>query len=116
MKMKQEHFDEIKRLIEEHIESEGGTEAMVKCYETGDFERPLAVNDLQTRFCWDMFYRGVTSRTSVHGLYTYLDDSHILTALKRICPKVTSVTESVTMTEKHQQRRLHKWKESTSTR
>ena len=75
--------------IEVHIEGEGGTEAMVKRYETGDFDRPLAVNDLQTRFCWDMFYRGVTSRTSVGGLYTYLDDSHILTALKRICPKVT---------------------------
>lgn len=89
MKMKQEHFDEIKRLIEEYIESEGGTEAMVKRYETGDFERPLAVNDLQTRFCWDMFYKGVICRTSVHGLYTYLNDSHILTALKRICPKVT---------------------------
>ena len=89
MKMKQEHFDEIKRLIEEYIESEGGTEAMVKRYETGDFDRPLAVKDLQTRFCWDMFYRGVICRTSVHGLYTYLNDSHILTALKRICPKVT---------------------------
>ena len=50
MKMKQEHFNEIKRLIEEYIETEGGTEAMVKRYETGDFNRPLAVNDLQTRF------------------------------------------------------------------
>lgn len=89
MKMKQEHFNEIKRLIEEYIESEGGTEAMVKRYETGDFERPLAVNDLQARFCWDMFYKAVTRGISVQGLYTYLDDSHILTALKRICPKVT---------------------------
>ena len=49
---------------------------MVKRYETGDFDRPLAVKDLQTRFCWDMFHRGVTNRTSVGGLYTYLNDSH----------------------------------------
>ncbi len=89
MKMKQEHFDEIKRLIEEHIESEGGTEAMVKRYETGDFERPLAVHDLQTRFCWDMFYKAVSGGVSVPELYAYLVDSHILTALKKICPKVT---------------------------
>ena len=89
MKMKQEHFDEIKRLIEDYIESEGGTEAMIKRYETGAFDRPLVVNDLQTRFCWDMFYKAVSGRGSLQGLYTYLVDSHILTALKRICPKVT---------------------------
>lgn len=48
MKMKQEHFDEIKQLSKSTSKVKAVREAMVKRYETGDFDRPLAVNDLNT--------------------------------------------------------------------
>lgn len=61
-------------------------------YETGRFARSEKVQDLQKRFCFDLFYAsrikigdGVGTQGDIIGNYT---DSHLYTALKQVCPKV----------------------------
>tara|TARA_R110002167_G_scaffold252882_4_gene459240 strand:+ start:722 stop:1003 length:282 start_codon:yes stop_codon:yes gene_type:complete len=62
-------------------------------YENGDFPRADKVKDLQTRFCFDVFYGtglrigdGVGTTGDIIGAYT---DSHLLTALRSVCPVLT---------------------------
>ena len=79
MKMKKEHFDRIKAAIEkldpvtiqEHIK-----------YLKSDSR----VKSLDTRLRWDLFYAIGGSALAVKELvlYTYLDDTHIDSALKVI--------------------------------
>ena len=85
MKMKQEHFDHMKSTIEAFLQT--GTITVAQ-YERGDFPRSDKVNDLQTRFCWDVFHAtpGLCAWVC-NNLYDYLNDSHIFTALRAICPK-----------------------------
>ena len=85
MKMKKEHFAYIKQGIEYTLQAS----ARVHQYETGDFPRAHKVNDLQERFNWDMFRYTVSNDFVNCILYPYLDDTHIATALRAICPKVT---------------------------
>jgi len=61
---------------------------LVDEYERGKFARSYKVKDLQRRFCFDLTYGAGLSQFIVGTLYTYLNDDHVYTALKRICPTV----------------------------
>ena len=90
MKMKQEHFDQLKNAIEAFIESAPKTLAeTVEAYETGNFARSDRVKDLQTRFCFDAYYAARMPREWSDAISTSgCNSDHIFTALKRILPKV----------------------------
>lgn len=88
MKMKPEDFQELKSAVDAVLDRLG-REAVVERYEAGAFPRSAETRDLQTRFCWDMLWEtGMATREWRKAVYAYLDDSHVLTALKAICPKV----------------------------
>ena len=62
-------------------------------YEHGRIPRASKVQCLQTRFCFDLLYAsgfkigdGVGIHGDINGEY---NDTHILTALKSVCPVVT---------------------------
>jgi len=57
-------------------------------YETGQLSRPDKTRDLQKRFCFDVFHGAGLTKYCCDNLYSYLDDTHIYTALKSICPKL----------------------------
>ena len=88
MKIKQEHFDKLKREIESTLKKHNGSGELVDCYEKGNFARANKVKDLQKRFCFDVLYGAGLARWASDNLSAYMDDSHIYTALKRICPVV----------------------------
>ena len=59
-------------------------------YETGQFSRADRTKDLQRRFCFDLLFgAGVNQWVSLnlYGLND-LNDEHIYTALKTICPTI----------------------------
>jgi len=80
MKMQELHFNELKAAIKPLL-----TPALIKAYESGQFLRASTVKDLQTRFNFDLLY---ASKFPTAILYEYLNDTHINTALKAICPKL----------------------------
>jgi hypothetical protein len=88
MKIKPEHFNKIKELIEVFL-FKHGMENVIEKYETGKFPRSEKVKDLQTRFNFDLYHYSEASKTLSTEIYRYADDTHIATALRRICPKVT---------------------------
>ncbi len=59
---------------------------LVDDYEHGRFARSDKVKDLQRRFCFDLTYGAGLTQFIVGTLYTYLNDDHLYTALRRICP------------------------------
>ena len=90
MKFTREHLAILQRGIDTVLERNPNA---VKGYEEGNFPRADKVNDLQTRFCFDLFYAsgvkigdGIGTQGEIVGDYT---DSHLLTALKATCPAVT---------------------------
>ena len=65
---------------------------IVEAYENGAFQRSESVKNLQTRFCFDLFHAsgvkigdGIGTQGDIVGDY---QDTHILTALKTVCPVV----------------------------
>lgn len=90
MKLKTEHTEQLKAAILEYIGKSGGIAAMVEKYETGNFPRADKVNDLTTRFCWDMATEAeaVTPALLVE-IYFYAGDKHVTTALKSFLPTLT---------------------------
>jgi hypothetical protein len=59
---------------------------LVRDYETGNFPRADKVKDLQKRFCFDVMHGAGLSGFVSKELYKYVNDDHIYTALKAICP------------------------------
>lgn len=59
-------------------------------YCNGKFPRADKVSDLQTRFNFDVFHAACKTGdvTLCDDLYSYLDDRHIATALRKILPEV----------------------------
>ena len=86
MKIKPEHVAIMKTAIDNVLLENPG---IVADYETGNFPRSDYVKNLQTRFCFDLGYKARLSSFYCTTLYTYANDTHIFTALKSICPKVT---------------------------
>jgi len=85
MKIKQEHFDYMKSVIDDFLKRHPDIPSI---YENGDFVRSDKVKNLQTRFCFDVMYMAGLTPWVCSTLYGYLHDDHIHTALKKICPKV----------------------------
>ena len=85
MKITTEHFDFLKTEITQVLEKYPN---LVKEYESGDFPRSDKVQDLQKRFCFDVLFGAGLSGWVADNLYGYLNDDHIFTALKKICPVV----------------------------
>ena len=64
---------------------------IIEEYETGQFPRADRVKDLQKRFCFDLLSGAGISQWVSQKLYSdnALNDEHIYTALKAICPALT---------------------------
>tara|TARA_R110000772_G_scaffold21202_1_gene58470 strand:- start:88 stop:372 length:285 start_codon:yes stop_codon:yes gene_type:complete len=86
MKIKQEHFDHIKSAIDATLAIHNQNNKIVEEYEQGLFPRAELTKDVQRRFCWDVFWGAGLSKFASVNLYPYLNDDHIYTALKAICP------------------------------
>lgn len=79
MKIKQEHFNQIKSAIEPL-----DTEAVRSNYRAGNFPRSDKVKDLNMRYRWDLFWAAGCS-SFLNDMYDDgLKDSHIDTALRKI--------------------------------
>jgi hypothetical protein len=85
MKIKNEHLqilrDGINKVLEKHPN-------VIETYENGHFARSGKVKDLQTRFCFDLLKASGLNDFVCKTLYQYMNDTHIKTALKSICPTV----------------------------
>ncbi len=86
MKMTKAHYQYIESAINSMLGD--NKQNIATQYETGQFAKSDKVKDLQKRFCFDLFYAAGLTQFSCSQLYSYLDDSHIYTALKTICPTV----------------------------
>ena len=86
MKMKQEHFNYMKKEIDIILEKYNDKGQLVEEYRSGNFPRAEGVQDLQKRFCFDLFRASGLVAWTCDNLYSYLNDEHIYTALKKICP------------------------------
>lgn len=89
MKMKAEHFDKLKRDIDGTLAIHNPEGELVACYESGDFHNADKVKELQQRFCFDLLYGAGLNKWVCDELYPYLNDEHIYTALKKVCPQIT---------------------------
>ena len=85
MKIKPEHFQHLKTEINVILSK---YDRLVEEYETGQFPRSEKVKDLQRRFCFDVLFGAGLSRWVSDNLYPYMNDDHLYTALKAICPKL----------------------------
>jgi len=89
MKISPEHLLKLKTFIDTAINKYGET-YLIERYQAGNFPRSEHVKELQTRFCFDLLYSVAGASEFVRAeLYSYMNDAHLLTALKRVCPKVT---------------------------
>ena len=88
MKMTKEHYETMKHAIDAVL-SNYDKDKLVHEYETGQFAKADNVKDLQKRFCFDLLYDAGLNNFVSDNLYPYLNDIHLYTALKSICPKVT---------------------------
>lgn len=89
MKIKQHDLVILREKINETLATHNANGALVACYEAGEFARSDKVKDLQKRFCFDLLYGAGLNQFACNTLYKYLDDTHIYTALKSVCPTVT---------------------------
>lgn len=100
MKMTQEHYNKLNSLMKCKLSelevfvrdlndpSPGKPYGnVIDYYENGKFPRADKVKDLQRRFCFDLFSCSVDNEF-ISELYEYLNDNHIETALRRICPVI----------------------------
>jgi len=85
MKIKPEHLEHLRKEISEVLELYDG---LVSEYENGQFPRSDRVKDLQKRFCFDLLFGAGLCKYVSDVLYPYMNDDHLYTALKAVCPKV----------------------------
>ena len=81
MKLEKEDYLLLKNSINNILEHD---KDVIDDYEHGRFRRSNTVENLQIRFNWDLFERAGI-RYKFNGYY----DTHIETALKRVCPIIT---------------------------
>ena len=86
MKIKPEHLERMRVAVQKVLDINLGA---VERYERGNFPRADMVKDLQKRFCFDLMWAvRAFDKELLNDMYAYMDDGHIYTALKKICPKV----------------------------
>jgi len=83
MKMNKVHYKQLKAAITPSIEDK------VSLYERGKFPRSDKVKDLNKRFRWDLLVENFSPIWISDNLYSYLNDVHIDTALRKIVPSIT---------------------------
>ena len=88
--MTQKHYAILETAINETLAVHNSNGELVDCYETGQFHNADKTKDLQKRFCFDVLFGSGLQSFVCNDLYKYLDDTHIYTALKSICPQVNS--------------------------
>ncbi|WGH49729.1 hypothetical protein [Alishewanella phage vB_AspM_Slickus01] len=88
MKITEQHFATLKAAIDAVLVKYNVNGQLVAEYENGQFARSEKVIDLQKRFCFDLLYGAGLASWVSDNLSGYLNDDHIYTALKRICPKI----------------------------
>ena len=83
MKIKPEHFEQLKTLIEPLDAATLRTR-----YQNKDFPRSDNVKNLDMRYRWDLFHMipPCTRHPFSKTMYEYMNDDHIDTALRRIVP------------------------------
>ena len=86
MKIRKEHLEILKIEIDQVLAKYPN---LVNEYESGQFPRSEKVKDLQKRFCFDLLYGAGMNKFVCDELYQYMDDSHLYTALKSVCPQVS---------------------------
>ena len=91
MKITLEHYQTLATAIEQTLSVHNVNGALVEAYQTGQFHNADKTKDLQKRFCFDLLFGSGMQSFVCKSLYSYLNDDHIYTALKRICPSVTKV-------------------------
>lgn len=88
LKINSEHLEILRKEVEQVLAVHNSRGEMVAAYERGEFHNAEKTKDLQQRFCFDILYgTGLTSWVC-RTLYEYLDDSHIYSALRSLCPVV----------------------------
>ena len=85
MKIKPEHLQKLQKSIDWVLEV---APTLVDEYEQGRFNGSEKVKDLQKRFCFDLLYHTSINQWLQDEIYTYMDDTHLYTALKAVCPKI----------------------------
>ena len=93
MKMKPEHFEHIKSEISEVLLKYNTDNKLVEEYRQGLYPRADKTKDVQRRFCFDLLHGAGLSSFVCDNLYQYLNDDHIYTALKAICPAIERATQ-----------------------
>jgi hypothetical protein len=88
MKMRPDHLDHIKREIDALLFQYNQDNKLVQEYQRGEYPRSEFTKDVQRRFCFDLMYGAGLNQFASDHLYSYLNDDHIYTALKTICPKI----------------------------
>ena len=88
MKIKPEHFEHIKAEIDTVLLKYNQDDRLVEEYRQGLYPRADKTKDVQRRFCFDVMYGAGLSSFVCDKLYPYLNDDHIYTALKAICPAI----------------------------
>ena len=86
MKMTKEDYSKLELSIKEVLTRNPDA---VEGYQKGHFARSEKVKDLQKRFCWDCYHAIKNRIETTDRLYKNLNDSHVYTALKMLCPTVT---------------------------
>ena len=81
MKMTKAHFDTLQVLIAGLLEQHPDTPIH---YSNGNFPRADKTKDLNKRYRWDLFYHATRFERGYRDELTYLQDSHIDTALRNI--------------------------------
>lgn len=76
MKIEQAHYDHIKQALAPHAADLQAHRKSLK----GDYR----IKDVEKRLRWDASFRYVGSRWVCDTLYSYLDDTHIDTALRSV--------------------------------
>ena len=89
MKMTTQHYATIETAIGEVLTTHNSKGELVHAYQSGKFHNADKCKDLQKRFCFDLLYGTGLNSWVCSNLYPYLDDTHIYTVLKSICPVVT---------------------------
>lgn len=80
MKIKQEHYQEMERIINEFMASQANSlDTIHKNYQAQGLS--------DKRFIWDCFYASKLPRFACDNLYSYMNDCHIESALKSIILK-----------------------------
>jgi hypothetical protein len=95
MKITSAHYSILENAINEVLDIDNSNGELVADYETGSFPNSDKTKDIQKRFCFDLLYGAGLTSFVCKELYQYLDDTHIYTALKSICPKLNTEMESI---------------------